>query len=88
MFIGQPATDTKAAGKWRIKSLKDTKPDMDAEFGSSAFLKWAQDYDAVGEVSENLILTDSKAYLKTGTEVPAKQEIKTIEGFVGVKSPC
>jgi salicylate hydroxylase len=51
MFIGQPATGTNRADKWRIKSLKNTKPDMNADFSTSAFLKWTQDYDAIGEVS-------------------------------------
>lgn len=50
-FIGQPPTGTKSADKWHIKSLKNTKPDMNANMNSSAFLKWAMDYDAVDEVS-------------------------------------
>lgn len=49
-FIGQPPTGTKHADKWQIKSLKHTKPDMHANMNSSAFLKWAQDYDAIHEV--------------------------------------
>ncbi|KAI1852477.1 hypothetical protein JX265_011111 [Neoarthrinium moseri] len=51
IFIGQPVTGTKQADNWHIKSLKNTKPDMNAHFNSSAFLKWAQCYDAIGEVS-------------------------------------
>lgn len=48
-FIGQPPTGTKQADKWHIKSLKNTKPNMNANMNSSAFLKWAMDYDAVDE---------------------------------------
>ncbi len=33
----------------QMKSLKALKPDSSAPFHTSAFLKWAQDYDAVGE---------------------------------------
>ncbi|KAK9420841.1 hypothetical protein SUNI508_00932 [Seiridium unicorne] len=49
-FIGQPATGTKQAAAWHVKSLKDTKPDMNANMNSSAFLKWAQSYDAIEEL--------------------------------------
>lgn len=34
-----------------IKSLRDTEPNMDAEFGSPEFSKWTLDYDVVAEVS-------------------------------------
>ncbi|TEA15683.1 FAD-dependent monooxygenase OpS4 [Colletotrichum sidae] len=38
-------------GQWQVKSLKHTKPDMKAEFGTAPFLKWAQGTDAIEEVS-------------------------------------
>ncbi|GJC84114.1 hypothetical protein ColLi_06952 [Colletotrichum liriopes] len=37
------------SGEWQVKSLKDTKPNMNAEFGSASFLKWAQGTDAITE---------------------------------------
>ena len=42
-----PAATKQAPGQ--MKSLKTLKADASAPFHTSAFLKWAQDYDAVGE---------------------------------------
>ncbi|KAF3801055.1 3-hydroxybenzoate 6-hydroxylase 1 [Colletotrichum gloeosporioides] len=42
------------SGKWQVKSLKDTKPDMNAEFSSGPFLKWAQGTDAIAEAEKYL----------------------------------
>ncbi|KAI1500535.1 hypothetical protein F5X99DRAFT_385709 [Biscogniauxia marginata] len=41
-------------GGWQVRSLKHKAPDMNADFNSSAFLKWAQSYDAVGEAQKYL----------------------------------
>jgi salicylate hydroxylase len=38
----------------QVKSFKTLKPDARAPFYTAAFLKWAQDYDAVGEVKKYL----------------------------------
>ncbi|EQB56454.1 FAD binding domain-containing protein [Colletotrichum gloeosporioides Cg-14] len=40
-------------GEWQVKSLKSTKPDMNAEFSSGPFLKWAQGTDAIAEVKSS-----------------------------------
>jgi salicylate hydroxylase len=50
LFTGQPPTGTRHADNWRTKSLKNTRPDMKADMNSSAFLKWAQSHDAIGQV--------------------------------------
>ncbi|KAF2216136.1 hypothetical protein CERZMDRAFT_33387 [Cercospora zeae-maydis SCOH1-5] len=55
------------------KSLKDVRPDMNAKFDSAAFLKWALDYDAVGEVS-----CTSLSHAKT-------KSAKLIASFTGQK---
>lgn len=47
-----PQVKTSDSGAWQYRSLKDTKPDMNARFGSAAFLKWAQGIDAIEEVSQ------------------------------------
>ncbi|ETS83816.1 hypothetical protein PFICI_05692 [Pestalotiopsis fici W106-1] len=54
-FISQPPTGTKHADKWQIISLKNTQPDMNADMNSSAFLKWAQDYDAINEARKYMV---------------------------------
>ncbi|KAM3422560.1 hypothetical protein BST61_g55 [Cercospora zeina] len=36
------------------KSLKGVTPDMNAKFESAAFLKWALDYDAIGEAKRHV----------------------------------
>ncbi|TDZ18693.1 hypothetical protein Cob_v008337 [Colletotrichum orbiculare MAFF 240422] len=41
-------------GQWQVKSLKHTKPDMKAEFGTAPFLKWAQGTDAIEEAERYL----------------------------------
>ena len=43
-----------------VKSLKGTMPDMHAAFHTSAFLKWAHDYDVVGETKKYLGAKDAK----------------------------
>lgn len=45
-----PQVKTSDSGSWQYRSLKDTKPDMNARFGSASFLKWAQGIDAIEEV--------------------------------------
>lgn len=60
IFIGQPPTGTRNTEQWHVKSLKSTKPDMDANMNSSAFLKWAQSHDVIEEVSD-LVLDQSTA---------------------------
>ncbi|KAI8309618.1 hypothetical protein K4K59_009023 [Colletotrichum sp. SAR11_240] len=40
--------------EWQVKSLKNTKPDMNAEFSSGPFLKWAQGTDAIAEAEKYL----------------------------------
>jgi len=45
-----PEVKTSDSGTWQYRSLKDTKPDINARFGSAAFLKWAQGTDAIEEV--------------------------------------
>lgn len=47
-----PQVKTSNSGAWQYRSLKDTKPDMNARFGSAAFLKWAQGTDAIEEVGQ------------------------------------
>ncbi|KAI8239073.1 FAD-dependent monooxygenase OpS4 [Colletotrichum sp. SAR 10_96] len=42
------------SGEWQVKSLKNTKPDMNAEFSSGPFLKWAQGTDAIAEAEKYL----------------------------------
>ncbi|KAF9876672.1 salicylate hydroxylase [Colletotrichum karsti] len=43
-----------SSGQWQVKSLKNVKPDMNAELGTSAFLKWAQGTDAIAEADRYL----------------------------------
>ncbi|KAI0132003.1 hypothetical protein BJ170DRAFT_679900 [Xylariales sp. AK1849] len=40
-FIKQPTKRAKQVNEWHVKSLKDTKPDMNAKFDEAAFLKWS-----------------------------------------------
>lgn len=51
-IFSRPPPQMKASdsGSWQYRSLKDTKPDMNARLGSAAFLKWAQGIDAIEEV--------------------------------------
>lgn len=51
-IFARPPPQMKASGSgpWQYRSLKDTKPDMNARFGSASFLKWAQGIDAIEEV--------------------------------------
>ncbi|KZL82296.1 salicylate hydroxylase [Colletotrichum incanum] len=48
------------SGQWQVKSLKNTKPDMNANFGSASFLKWAQGTDAIAEADRYLQGTRSR----------------------------
>lgn len=50
IFSRPPPQMTSDSGSWKYRSLKDTKPDMNARLGSAAFLKWAQGIDAIEEV--------------------------------------
>lgn len=45
-----PQIQSAESGTWQYRSLKDTKPDMNARFGTAPFLKWAQGIDAIEEV--------------------------------------
>ena len=49
-----PQIKTSDSGTWQYRSLKDTKPDMNARFGSASFLKWAQGIDAIEEVGHSI----------------------------------
>lgn len=52
-FLGEPLPHRRrqeTAGS-TPKSLKNVTPKMSAKFTTSAFVKWALDYDAVAEVS-------------------------------------
>lgn len=51
MFISQPSSGDPRVTTWEFRSIKDVEPDMNAKFQSRKFLKWAQSYDAIGEVS-------------------------------------
>lgn len=50
MHMGEPLAPREGTEQRNMKSLKDVKPDMNANFHSSAFVKWAHDFDAVAEV--------------------------------------
>lgn len=54
-IFSRPPPQMKASdpGSWQYRSLKDTKPDMNARFGSASFLKWAQGIDAIEEVGHS-----------------------------------
>jgi salicylate hydroxylase len=49
-FNGESNTLNKSTHANSTISLKSVTPNMNAEFYTSAFLKWALDYDAVGVV--------------------------------------
>ena len=51
MFTGEPVAPKSGNGQNVVKSLKTVKPNMHSSFHSSAFLKWALDYDAIGEAA-------------------------------------
>lgn len=55
-FLGEPLAhrprrESAGTAGSSVKSLKNVRPDMNARFTSSAFVKWALDFDAVAEVS-------------------------------------
>lgn len=54
-IFSRPPPQMKASdsGSWQYRSLKDTKPDMNARLGSASFLKWAQGFDAIEEVGHS-----------------------------------
>lgn len=60
MFMDGRIATKAADGKDNFKSLKHVKPDMNAKFSTSAFLKWTQDYDAVGEAAKYVDARESK----------------------------
>ncbi len=54
LFLGignSRESSSRAADKQRTKDLEKVVPNKDAEFHSSAFLKWTLDFDAIGDVS-------------------------------------
>lgn len=61
-----PQVKTSDSGAWQYRSLKDTKPDMNARFGSAAFLKWAQGIDAIEEVGNYPITISACTSLTPG----------------------
>jgi salicylate hydroxylase len=62
VFLGEESTNplvSKASGRenrnpGHMRSLKTLKSDQSAPFHTSAFLKWVQDYDAVGEAKKHV----------------------------------
>ncbi|KAF3764363.1 FAD/NAD(P)-binding domain-containing protein [Cryphonectria parasitica EP155] len=50
MFSGGLPIPEQDVERRAVKSLRDVVPNRDASFHSSAFLKWALDYDAIAEV--------------------------------------
>lgn len=80
-----PEVKTSDSGTWQYRSLKDTKPDMNARFGSAAFLKWAQGIDAIEEVGQSfrypvvLHITDSG--FAAGRKVSASEAVSSMIAF-------
>ncbi|KAL0936268.1 salicylate hydroxylase [Colletotrichum truncatum] len=54
LFTSPSKSIKPGSGQWQVKSLKNTKPDINAEFGTAPFLKWAQGTDAIAEAERYL----------------------------------
>lgn len=60
MFIGVPVLPGKGKSKAVSRDLRSAKEDMNASFGTSAFVKWSLDHDAVEEARKYMQSGKSK----------------------------